>query len=217
MSGVALGVQRRAAPPPSSTSSGAASKVKSATAAAMIAHVGVVEVFEHRSRPSAPRSRRRSTRIAGVRTSRADVARRRRHQGHLGAQSRGDFGEGVPLAARGAIGHDPHRIDGLAGPARADQHATSAQDAAVSLEDSLHQSRRSLRDRAAAPLPRRRRRGDRSRARGPSRRGGASVARFSWTEGCSHISVCIAGHSSTGARVTPAAWRSADRRPRPIA
>ena len=37
-----------------------------------------------------------------------------------------------------------------------------------------------------------------SRTITPRRR---KVARFSWTLGCSHISVCMAGHSNTGARL----------------
>ena len=47
-----------------------------------------------------------------------------------------------------------------------------------------------------------RRRPDGLPREGPrSRRAGASVARFSWTAGCSHISVCMAGHTTTGDRV----------------
>ena len=41
----------------------------------------------------------------------------------------------------------------------------------------------------------------------------SKVARFSRTDGCSHISVCMAGHTNTGARVASnvAVNRSSER------
>ena len=122
-------------------------------------------------------------------------------QRDVGPPPGGHLGDGVALLARRAVGDDAHRVDRLPGAAGGDQHPHPGEVARPRREHAPRPRRRCRRDRRGVPRRRRRRRGDRtsgSTTCTPRRR---SVARLSWTAGCSHISVCIAGATSTGARV----------------
>ena len=108
-------------------------------------------------------------------------------------------GDGVALLARRAVGDEPHRVDRLAGAAGGDEHAQPGQVGRA--EHALGGGHDGARARPGGRRRRRRRPGGRPRAppRATPRR--RSVARLSCTAGCSHISVCIAGQTTTGARV----------------
>ncbi len=132
----------------------------------------------------------------------------RGHEGDLGAELGGDLGQGVALPPRGAVREVADRVDRLAGAPGGDEHAPARERTAARApprrrgEDPRPPPRRSrsVSGRRPAPdVPAGQAAGRPARGRG--RRGGAGSARFSCTAGCSHISVCIAGQTSTGARV----------------
>ena len=160
-------------------------------------HVGRVgRGLEHGRLPSRPRSRPRTTSTpagAGRSTVVTSVTLAPR-RGGLG-------GDGVALLARRAVGDDPHRVDRLAGAAGGDERRARP----ARSRGAEHRARRR---RRCAPGSARRPGADvaagqaaRPRARRRARRARRSVARLSCTAGCSHISVCIAGQTTTGARV----------------
>ena len=108
-------------------------------------------------------------------------------------------GDGVALLARRAVGDDPHGVDGLAGAARGDQHAQAGEVGRCRAPARRRPRCRSGSARRPAPTsPPASRPDSGSTTMTPRRR---RVARFSCTAGCSHISVCMAGQTSTGARV----------------
>ena len=117
------------------------------------------------------------------------------------APLRRGLGDRVALLARRAVGDDPHRVDRFARAARGDEDPEARPACRRRVEERLERAAaiRSGSARRPAPTsPPARRPDSGSTTCTPRRR---SVARFSWTAGCSHISVCIAGHTSTGARV----------------
>ncbi len=108
-------------------------------------------------------------------------------------------GDGVALLARGAVGDDPHGVDGLPSAAGGDQdsHAGKVTGPEHPLGGGDDVGR--IGQASGAHV-----------ATGESSDGGVddvrppgsrNVARLSCTAGCSHISVCIAGHTITVARV----------------
>jgi len=104
-------------------------------------------------------------------------------------------------ACRGSIGQYAHRIDGFARPAGTHQHSRARQRTAISLNDPVHQFDDSHRLKRDGRFLRPRRPDDQSRARVPAHHVGAASPGSLVPKVVSHISVCIAGHNSTGARV----------------
>ena len=140
------------------------------------------------SRPARPRRRRRHGQVGG-----GDERDR-------GAPGRGLVGHGVALLARRAVAEEAHRVDRLAGAAGGDEDH-GARPGPGGAQRGLDRGDDRRPARPGGPRRRRRRRGGPPRASTmwtPRRR---SVARLSCTAGCSHISVCIAGQTTTGARV----------------
>ena len=114
------------------------------------------------------------------------------------ALGRGLGGDRVALLAAAAVGDDPHRVDRLAGAAGGDDDVEAGERAAAEHPLDRGDDRRRLGEAAGADVTA----GEASRLGlddvDAARR---SVARLSCTAGCSHISVCIAGQTTTGARV----------------
>ena len=121
------------------------------------------------------------------------------HQRDRGAAGRGLFGQGVALLARGAVGDEADGVDRLAGAAGGDDHAAGpASDGGVSRRRTASSTIRRIGQAALAQITA----GQPSLAGATTRR----PSRRAWpgcrcTAGCSHISVCIAGQTMTGARV----------------
>ena len=133
----------------------------------------------------------------------------------------GGVGQGVALLPRRAVGDEPHRIDRLAGAPGRDHHPHAGQVAAAvpvaggPAAPSSPSTVSTITDGSASrPAPMS------PPASRPSS-GGTTVtprarrtARLCWTAGCSHISVCMAGHTTTGAAVaTRVAVRRSSAKP----
>ena len=125
-----------------------------------------------------------------------DVGADQRHRRPAGRRCRG---QRVALQAAGPVAEEPHRVQGLAGPARADHDAQPGQ-----VADGRRCAGRRRRPRRSSPA----RASDRARCRhrsagrrpGParSRRARAGWRRWPGWPACSHISVCMAGTITTG-------------------
>ena len=119
---------------------------------------------------------------------------------------RRDLGDGVAHLPGRAVADEAHRVDRLAGAAGGDEHA-DAGEVRPRLEQRPRPRARSRSGSASRPAPTSppaSRPDSGSTTCTPRRR---SVARFSCTAACSHISVCIAGATSTGARVASSVAR----------
>ena len=129
--------------------------------------------------------------------------RRRGDEGDLRPTGGGLLGEGVPLLARGAVADEAHGVDGLARAAGGDEHAQPGQVGAADGSPEQHlghgrDDRAGLGQPAGADVAA----GEATvLGRHDVHAPGASMSRLSCTAGCSHISVCIAGQTITGARV----------------
>ena len=200
----------------SSTSSGSPSSLESLRSAATLGRKSATAAAM--TTTSASRHGPSSGRLHVGGALHVDPGHRRPHVAGKGERRRGDqrhrrtpagrrFGQRVPLLARGPVGQIAHRVERLAGAARAHHHPESRPGRRAPPTPTTQEPRRPGRarrwrpDRPDGPRPNPRR-PDRPTAGGtmPTPRR-SKVARFSRTDGCSHISVCMAGQTSTGARV----------------
>ena len=120
----------------------------------------------------------------------------------LAPRRRGLLGHRVALLARRAVADEAHRVDRLPGAAGRDDDAEPGEVVIVlGRRAGRRPHRRSSRGRPAGPCRCRRPPGARSPGSTTWTPRPRSTRRLSCTAGCSHISVCMAGHTSTGARV----------------
>ena len=154
--------------------------------------------------------RRRLDDLDPVRRRDGEVRRDERHVGAAAPRLARERDSHLP---GGAVADEADRVERLARPPGADEHALPAQrpggaeELEAAGEDRLglgHAARRRARPRRARPPP----------ARSARRRARRAARRFACVAGCSHMRTFIAGATSNGPRTASAAWvRTLSARP----